>query len=239
MPHPLVALALSTASALGAAPSPAPAETPAVRYEPAGSPRAEQARRLLRESEALRTRIRLPQPVEVVARDCAGPPASWDAAQRRITLCYAGVDRLRRTLTGIAETEEADARTAGRRLDAALSVLFHHQLGHALGTLNGLPDAEDQADRLAALTLAADRPARAVPAAEARHLLAAGHDGLTGHPEGAEESATFACLLYGADPAANAAIAKGGWVPAQRAPSCAAEYGRVKAAAGSLVVKEP
>ncbi|MEW9547457.1 DUF4344 domain-containing metallopeptidase [Nonomuraea sp. NPDC050783] len=238
MPHPLVALALSMASTLGSAPAPAAAE-PAVRYEPAGSPGAEQARRLLQDSGALRTGIRLPEPVEVVARDCGEPAATWDAGQRRITICYALVDEVRRTLDGISTTEEADDRTAERRVEAALAALYHHQLGHALATMNGLPaGGEGQADQLAALTLAADRPADAVPAAEARHLLAAGHGGLD-HLKGTAESATFGCLLYGADPAANAAIAKGGWVPAQRAPSCAAEYERVRAAVGSLVVKGP
>ncbi|MGA4990900.1 DUF4344 domain-containing metallopeptidase [Nonomuraea bangladeshensis] len=240
MPHSLAALALSMVSALGAAPTPSPpaASPPAVRYEPAGSERAEQARRLLKESGALRTKIRLPRAVEVVARDCDGRSAPWDARESRITVCYSLVDRLESTLTGISETEEADARAIGRRVEAALTAFFHHELGHALGTLEGLPDAEDQADRLAALTLAADRPEQAVAAAEARHLLAVGHAGL-GHLAGEEESATFACLLYGADPARNAAIAKGGWVPAERAPSCAAEYQQAKSAAGPLIVKGP
>ncbi|QYC39126.1 hypothetical protein Nocox_07505 [Nonomuraea coxensis DSM 45129] len=240
MPHPLAALALSMASALGAAPTPSPpaASPPAVRFEPAGSERAEQARRLLKESDALRTKIRLPRAVEVVARDCDGRSAAWDAQESRITICYSMVDRMDRTLTGISETEEADARAADRRLDAALTAFFHHELGHALGTLGGLEDPEGQADTLAALTLAADRPGQAVPAAEARHLLAAGHAGL-GHLAGEEESATFACLLYGADPAANAAIAKGGWVPAERAPSCAGEYQEARAAAGPLISRSP
>ncbi|MED7927051.1 DUF4344 domain-containing metallopeptidase [Nonomuraea sp. LP-02] len=248
MPLPLAALALSMVSALGAAPTPSPpaASPPDVRFEPAGSERAEQARRLLKESGALRTKIRLPRAVEVVARDCDGRSAPWDARESRITICYSLVDRLESTLTGISETEEADARTTGRRIEAALTAFFHHELGHALddasGTPDGppdaLPDTADQADRLAALTLTADRPEQAIAAAEARHLLAAGHTGL-GHLAGEEESATFACLLYGADPARNAAIAKGGWVPADRAPSCAAEYQQAKSAAGPLIIKAP
>ncbi|MEV5553430.1 DUF4344 domain-containing metallopeptidase [Nonomuraea wenchangensis] len=238
MPHSLAALALSMASALGAAPTPSPpaASPPAVRFEPAGSERAEQARRLLKESDALRTKIRPPRAVEVVARDCDGRSAAWDARESRITICYSLVDRLRSTLNGISETEEADARTAGRRVEAALTAFFHHELGHALGTLGGLPDDAGRADRLAALTLVADRPEQAIPAAEARHLLAAGHAGL-GHLAGEEESATFACLLYGADPVRNAAIAKGGWVPADRAPSCAAEYQQARSDAGPLISK--
>ncbi|WP_188190543.1 DUF4344 domain-containing metallopeptidase [Nonomuraea sp. SYSU D8015] len=231
MPHPLIALVLSMTSTLGAAPSP----DLTVRYEPAGSPRAEQARKLLADSGALKTKIKLPKPVEVVARDCDEPRATWDGEERRIAICYSLVDKVRRTLTGIAQTEEADARTAAHRVDAALTVLFHHQLGHALGAMNGLPDDEGQADRFAALTLVADAPKRVIRAAEARHLLA-GHAGVD-HLSGPEESATFACLLYGADPAKHAPIAKGGWVPAERAPTCADEYNRAKSAIGGMTVK--
>ncbi|TMR93705.1 DUF4344 domain-containing metallopeptidase [Nonomuraea basaltis] len=231
MPHPLIALVLSMTSTLGAAPSP----ELTVRYEPAGSPRAEQARKLLKESDALKTGIKLPRPVKVVARDCDEASATWDGDERRITICYSLVDKVRRTLTGISQTEEADKRTTAARVDAALTVLFHHQLGHALGAMNGRPDSEGQADQLAALTLAADAPKRVVRAAEARHLLA-GHAGI-GHLSGLEASATFACLLYGADPAKHAGIAKGGWVPAERAPFCAGEYNRAKSALGTMVVK--
>ncbi|MFC7589279.1 DUF4344 domain-containing metallopeptidase [Nonomuraea antimicrobica] len=145
------------------------------------------------------------------------------------------VDRVRGTIKGISETEETDARAAGARLDGALTVLFHHQLGHALTTLNGLTDSSGQADQFAALTLPADAPERVVAAAEARHLLA-GHLDLD-HLSGRAESATFACLLYGADPAKYGRIAEGGWVPAERAPSCPGEYRRVKAAIGDRAVK--
>ncbi|WP_170222902.1 DUF4344 domain-containing metallopeptidase [Nonomuraea turkmeniaca] len=225
MPHSLLALVLT--STLGAAPSP----DLTVRYEPAGSPRAEQAMTVLKESEALKTGIKLPKPVEVVARDCDEPSATWDGEERRITICYSLVGEIRRTLTGISQTEEADARTTDHRVDAALTVLFHHQLGHALGAMNGLPDSEGQADQFAALTLASDAPKRVAHAAEARHLLA-GHTDLD-HLSGQDESATFACLLYGADPAKHARIAQGGWVPAERAPLCAGEYNRVKSAIGA------
>ncbi|MGP3954454.1 DUF4344 domain-containing metallopeptidase [Nonomuraea sp. 3N208] len=224
MPHSLLALVLT--STLGAAPSP----ELTVRYEPAGSPRAEQAREVLKDSGALKTGIKLPKPVEVVARDCDEPSATWDGEDRRITICYSLVSKIRRTLTGISQTEEADARTTNRRVDGALTALFHHQLGRALGTMNGLPDGAGQADRFAALTLLSDAPKRVVSAAEARHLLA-GHTGLD-HLSGPEESATFACLLYGADPVKYARIAQGGWVPAERAPTCADEYNRVKSAIG-------
>jgi hypothetical protein len=226
MPHSLIALVLSMTSTLGAAPSP----ELTVRYEPPGSPRAEQARTLLKESDALRTKVRPPKPVEVVARDCDEPKATWDRDERRITICYSLVDKIRRTLTGISQTEEADPRATARRVDAALTVLFHHQLGHALAAANGLPGGEEQADQFAALTLVSDAPKRVVAAAEARHLLA-GHAGVP-HFSGLDESAAFACLLYGADPAKYGRIVQGGWVPAERAPSCATEYDRVKSAAG-------
>ncbi|MGI5283522.1 DUF4344 domain-containing metallopeptidase [Nonomuraea polychroma] len=226
MPHSLLALVLT--STLGAAPAP----DLTVRYEPPGSPRAELARKVLKESEALKTRLKLPKPVEVVARDCDKPSATWDGAEHRITICYSLVGEVRRTLIGISQTEEADARTTDRRVDGALTALFHHQLGRALGAMNGLPDSEAWADQFAALTLASDAPKRVTAAAEARHLLAshAGLDRLTGQ----EGSATFACLLYGADPAKHARIAKGGWVPAARAPYCADEYSRVRSAIGAM-----
>ncbi|MGW0804893.1 DUF4344 domain-containing metallopeptidase [Nonomuraea sp. NPDC002799] len=231
MPHPVIALVLSMTSTLGAAPAP----ELSVRYEPPGSPRAQQAGKVLKESHALKTRIRLPRAIKVVARDCDSPTSAWDREKRRITICYSLVDKVRRTMTGISETEETDARTTAARVDGALAVLFHHQLGHALADLNGLSGGEAQADQLAALTLASDVPGHVVPAAEARHLLA-GHTGID-HLSGPDESATFACLLYGSDPAKHARIAQGGWVPAERAPSCAAEYQRVKAAVGSLAVR--
>ncbi|MEV4172267.1 DUF4344 domain-containing metallopeptidase [Nonomuraea sp. NPDC049709] len=231
MPHPVIALVLSMTSTLGAAPAP----ELSVRYERPDSSRAEQARQVLKDSGALRTGIRLPEPVKVVARDCDSPTATWDHERREITLCYSLVDKVRGTIKGISQTEETSPGAAQARLDGALSVLFHHQLGHALTTLNGMQDSDAQADQFAALTLAADRPRRAAAAAEARHLLA-GHAGID-HLSGLEESATFACLLYGSDPAGHARIAKGGWVPAERAPSCAAEYSRVKSTIGDKVVK--
>ncbi|MEV0389615.1 DUF4344 domain-containing metallopeptidase [Nonomuraea sp. NPDC050643] len=231
MPHPVIALVLSMTSTLGAAPAP----ELSVRYERPDSPRAEQAKRLLKESGALKTGIRLPQPVKVVARDCDEPATSWNHDEREITICYSLVDKVRRTMKGLAETEETDPRAAAARMDGALAVLFHHQLGHALTTLNGMQDSDGQADQFAALTLTADAPKRVVPAAEARHLLA-GHTGID-HLSGLDASAAFTCLLYGADPAKYGRIAESGWVPAERAPSCTGEYNRVKAAIGSMAVK--
>ncbi|MDP4504851.1 DUF4344 domain-containing metallopeptidase [Nonomuraea turcica] len=224
MPHSLLALVLT--STLGAAPSP----ELTVRYEPAGSPRAEHARQVLKDSGALKIGIKLPKPVEVVARDCDEPSATWDGEDRRITICYSLVGKIRRTLTGIAQTEEADARTTNRRVDGALTALFHHELGHAQGAMKGLPGGASRADQFAALTLASEPPKRVAAAAEARHLLAE-HTGLD-DLSGPEEAATFACLLYGADPAKHVRIAQGGWVPAERAPTCADEYNRVKSAIG-------
>ncbi|MEV6032291.1 DUF4344 domain-containing metallopeptidase [Nonomuraea sp. NPDC052116] len=231
MPHPLIALVLSMTSTLGAAPS----SDLSVRYEQPGSPGAEQARKLLKDGETLKTRIRLPASVKVVARDCDAPEATWDLEERRITICYQLVDKVRHVMDGISETEETDARTRSARMDGALAVLFHHQLGHALTTLNGLADSEEQADHFAALTLASDAPKRVVAAAEARHLLA-GHAGID-HLSGPPESATFSCLLYGADPGKYDRIAQGGWVPPERAPTCADEYDRVRSAVGSMAVK--
>ncbi|MEV4801319.1 DUF4344 domain-containing metallopeptidase [Nonomuraea sp. NPDC049421] len=233
MPHPVIALVLSITSALGAAPSP----EVSVRYEQPSSNRAEQAERLLKKSEALKTDIMPPREVKVVARDCDSPEATWSSGERRITICYSLVDKVHRTIKGISETEEADAKATGARTDGALAMLFHRQLGHALTTLNGLPDSVGQADQFAALTLLADDPEHVVAAAEARHLLA-GHDGAE-HLEGMKESATFACLLYGSDPAKYAPIAKGGWVPPERAPSCPAEYERVRSAIGGAVRTGP
>src|SRR5690606_29466895 len=140
------------------------------------SARAEQAEKLLKKSGALKTDIRTPRPVQVVARDCDSPKATWNDGKRRITICYSLVDRVHRTITGISQTEEADEKTTGARTDGALAVLFHRQLGHALTRLNGMPDSAEQADQFAALTLLADDPEHVVAAAEARHLLA-GHDG--------------------------------------------------------------
>ncbi|MEO3871751.1 DUF4344 domain-containing metallopeptidase [Nonomuraea sp. B12E4] len=232
MPHPVIALVLSMTSTLGAAPS----TGLSVRYEPAGSPQAEQARELLKDSDVLKTRIRLPEPVKVVARDCDSPTATWDRAEREITICYSLVDKVRRTMEGISETEEADAKVAATRTDGALAALFHHELGHALTTLNGMSDSDPQADEFAALTLPVDAPGSVVPAAEARHLLAAGHAGID-HLSGMAESATFACLLYGADPTRYDRIARGGWIPAERVPTCVNDYNRVKSAIGSKAVK--
>ncbi|MEU8317457.1 DUF4344 domain-containing metallopeptidase [Nonomuraea sp. NPDC048881] len=224
MPHPLIALVLSLTSTLGAAPS--------VRYEPAGTAREQHARKLLKDSGVLRTRL---GGVQVVARGCDAPRATWNGDRRRITICYSLVAKIDRTLTGVSETEEADRRTAAARVDGALAALYHHQLGHALAALNGLPADEPQADRFAALTLAARGGGHVVAAAEARHLLAAHTH--ADHLSGTAASATFACLLYGADPVKYARIAKGGWVPAERVPSCRAEYERARAELGSLAVK--
>ncbi|AQZ66311.1 unnamed protein product [[Actinomadura] parvosata subsp. kistnae] len=229
MPHPVLALVLSMTSTLGAAPSP----EPSVRYEPPASPRAEQAERLLKDTGALETDVRLPEPVKVVARDCEAPKATWDHGKREITICYSLVDQVQRTIKGISQTEETGEKAAEARVRGALSVLFHHQLGHALTTLNGMTDGEAQADEFAALTLVADTPKRVVAAAEARHLLA-GHAGID-HLSGMEQSATFACLLYGSDPGAYSKIVKGGWVPPERAPSCAGEHDRVRSAIGDKV----
>jgi hypothetical protein len=226
MPNPLIALVLSLTSTLGAAPP--------ARYEPAGPPREQQARKLLKDSGVL-DKARLPGRVEVVARHCDAPRATWDRGKRRITICYSLVDRIRRTLTGISETEEADARTTAARVDGALAALVHHEIGHALSDLNGRPGDELEADRFAALTLTAYDGGRVVAAAEARHLLA-GHAKLD-HLSGTAESATFACLLYGSDPVKYARIARGGWVPAERAPSCKDEYNQVKSTLGPMAVK--
>ncbi|MEV0313400.1 DUF4344 domain-containing metallopeptidase [Nonomuraea fuscirosea] len=231
MPHPVIALVLSVTSTLVTAPAP----QLSVRYEQPGSRSAEEARRLLKDSGVLKTRLRLPERVEVVAQDCDTPAARWNHDKRRITLCYSLVDKVRDTIKGISETEETGDHAEEHRMDGALSVLFHHQLGHALTTLNGLPDSDAQADQFAALALAADAPKRVVAAAEARHLLA-GHAGID-HLSGMEESAAFACLLYGTDPAKYGPIAKGGWVPPERAPSCSGEYAKVKSAIGDKVVK--
>lgn len=224
MPNPLIALVLSLTSTLGTAPS--------VRYEPADTAREQHARKLLKDSGVLRKGLGR---VEVVARGCDSPRATWNPGERRITICYSLVGKISRTLAGISETEEADRRTTAARVDGALAALYHHQLGHALAALNGLPGDERQADRFAALTLTSRESGRVVAAAEARHLLAA-HT-RADHLSGTAESATFACLLYGADPVRYARIARGGWVPAERAPSCKDEYDQAKSALGALAVK--
>ncbi|MEV0622480.1 DUF4344 domain-containing metallopeptidase [Nonomuraea sp. NPDC050404] len=231
MPHPVIALVLSMTSTLGAAPS----SELSVRYERPDSASAEQAKKLLKDSRVLKTGLRLPEQVKVVARNCDSPKATWDHDKREISLCYSLVGKVRDTIKGISETEEIDGKATDARMEGALTALFHHELGHALSTLNGMTDDDRQADLFAALTLTADRPKRVVAAAEARHLLA-GHLGID-HLSGMEESATFACLLYGSDPARYGPIVKGGWVPAERAGSCAGEYNQVKSAIGDKVVK--
>ncbi|WP_336212371.1 DUF4344 domain-containing metallopeptidase [Nonomuraea sp. LPB2021202275-12-8] len=232
MPHPQVAGA--TALVLGLSPLVTAPVEPSVRYEAADSAQSEQARRVLQDSGALTTTTRLPEPISVVARDCDSPEATWDREERRITICYSLVTRVQKTLQGISETEEADARTTTARVHGALSVLFHHKLGHALASLHDLDGGEELADRFAALTLTASRPpaGRVVPAAEARHLLA-WHGGVP-HLKGPARSATFACLVYGADTTAYGRVAKGGSVPPERTPTCAAEHDKARTELGGL-----
>ncbi|MEU6997316.1 DUF4344 domain-containing metallopeptidase [Nonomuraea sp. NPDC046570] len=231
-------LAGSTALVLGLPAQAATGDPVQVRYERPGSSSTAKAALLLRESGVLRTRLRLPDKVTVVAKDCGAPKASWDHERRRITFCYELVKQLSKTLTGIAETEETLDRRHDTRVDAALAVLFHHQLGHAATSLYGMrsPSAEALPDRFAALTLTAEygrQPKTVIAAAEARHLL--GSNAPLHHLGGPTESATFACHLYGASPKAHGRIASAGWLPADRAPGCAQEYSRLKTDLGGYV----
>ncbi|MFI6320060.1 DUF4344 domain-containing metallopeptidase [Nonomuraea sp. NPDC050556] len=112
-------------------------------------------------------------------------------------------------LTQILETEEGDLRRVPQLTKGAMAVIDRVKLA----------TSEEQA----ALSLANTKDKRLIlAAAEARHLLAGNttidHLG----------SPTLACILYGSNPHAYRRIRTQGWVPADRAPGCAAEYESVK-----------
>ncbi|MFF5702291.1 DUF4344 domain-containing metallopeptidase [Streptomyces sp. NPDC012794] len=195
----LCAALLAASSGCGKEP---PAPGFAIRYEDPDRPDEDHAallrsrRPVERAVEALNAYLRLPARVTVLARSCAGEGTGYDPDARRIELCYDDLAE-ERALLGDDEAA-ADVTTE----------TVHHEAGHALIDLLGLPVAsdraeEDAADRFAAFMLIREGPRgeRALrAAAEAYRLSPPADPGPDEHAPPAARAAAHLCLLHGAAP---------------------------------------
>lgn len=181
-------------------------------------------------------KVRLPNPLPVVFKECGMANAFYSPSKHAITLCHEYFD-YRYGLFKKAGLDEAKARESS---SGAMAFSFMHEFGHALHHELGLPitgRGEDAADEIAAVWLAQLGPSGkkiAMLAARAHYensKLPTHEDAYWDeHSLSLQRVAAILCLLYGSDAKAYAPIMKAFEVNPNRLAKCKRDYPlRVKA----------
>jgi hypothetical protein len=185
-------------------------------------------------SGSMASQFKLQQNIDVFFRQCGVENAFYDTETRSITLCY----ELFSQLGAAFSSEEATAEEVGSAVLGASYFIFLHEFGHALVHNLDLPvtgKEEDAVDDLATLILInAGEQGEASVVAGLLHFAALSEARETGdasrlafwdeHSLHGQRLYSVACLLYGSDPDAFAALVGPKGLPAERAGRCPAEF---------------
>jgi len=212
-------------------------------YGDATTPEATRGRAVMTDSRMLEVladdvnkSLELPGDIALVGEQCGRVNASWNAADRRIKICYELVDL---SLRLFGDTDSPDSV-----VEATNSTIgtFFHELSHALISVYDLPFTgreEDVADQLAAFAILEPNavlkdfpdPARVAEDYALMFRLWAQQRGDVGESDFAaahsiNEARTYnlRCWVYGSDPAAHATMITQEELPADRAAGCHEEY---------------
>lgn len=182
-----------------------------------------------RVSARIEERFVLPRDLRVVHLACGEPNAFYDPSKSRIRMCDELLEKVAAVTRSVADLSEQDVLM---RVHSTWVLMFLHEVGHAFIDIFELPvlgNEEDAVDRFAALLLI--NAGEATMAQLAFHYYAE----LDGAPQDAKLFAdehgldlqryyTGLCVVYGSDPELHADIVEQGFLSAERASRCVAEY---------------
>ena len=223
-------------------------------YGDATTPEAILGRDLMKNSKMLEVlaadvnkSLKLPDDIALVGEQCGRVTATWNAADRRIKICYELVD-LSLRIFGDSDSPDSVAEATNSTIGT-----FFHELSHALISVYDLPFTgreEDVADQLAAFAILEPNavlkdfpdPARVAEDYALMFRLWAQQRGDVGESDFAaahsiNEARTYnlRCWTYGSDPAAHASMVTEGKLPADRAAGCREEYQQLSRAWSRLL----
>ncbi|MER7947180.1 DUF4344 domain-containing metallopeptidase [Streptomyces sp. NPDC096079] len=232
-----------------------------VEYRPAQTQEDAAEQEFLQDNEVLESAaahvndlVGLPGNIPLVGVSCDEANAAWDPETQSIYFCY-GYAGLFRSVFAEQNTDGSPAEQARATDDDVIgfsnSTVFH-EFAHALIDVYDLPVTgreEDAADQLSALLLSEDslHQGYAVSAIEAWAALAqATEQGdisaqlADEHSLSSQRFYNTTCWLYGSDPELYRSVVltednPGGFLPADRAARCPAEYQQMLKAWGTLL----
>lgn len=221
-----------------------------VEYRPPQDPAHQVLADSLRQRKVLETFadvlsvIRLPKPLTLVLQGCDGTSNAWYSPEKgAVIFCYEYVAEIVRG----APTTPAHGLTAEDARDGPIAFVLLHETGHALFDLLSVPllgHEEDAADQIAGYVLARtghETARRLLGGAawmygrEAKRRTADQSDFADVHALDAQRYYNVLCLTYGSDPEAFVSLVKNGYLPEERAETCAEEWAQVDYAVSVLI----
>ncbi len=205
-------------------------------------------RRALERIQALLAGVPLPRRLTLAVEGCDGEiNASYDDSTTRVTICYEYLAYIQETSRDLPRQAIEAGLTPQTYVVGPFLEVVLHEVAHALFDLLKVPilgREEDAADQLAAYILLQldDDEARQVILSIATMYAQEAQDIPTKLKEFADEHGTPAqrffnllCIGYGARPMLFADVVEKGFLPAERAHQCAAEYRQVSYAVSRLI----
>jgi hypothetical protein len=253
---------LATLATAGVAAQPASAQIPpelkndkiSFAYVPPESPKLQpimerlKNRQLLEKLAAFLSPLQLPHAFYLLARECKEPNAFYNPSNWRIEICYEMIELIEKVAP--RPNNPIDGFTREEVVVGAFVGVLIHEVGHAAFDMFNVPvfgREEDAADEMAGFLAVQfnKQVAHTVTRGFAFLWRAAGR--LGGEPKdwaeysdehGANQQRYYnvLCMGYGADPQHFKDFIDKGWLPKERAASCAAEYQQVRQAFSKTVL---
>lgn len=187
--------------------------------------------------------LRLPRDINGVFRNCGEINAFYDPAKREVIVCYELISTLYDTAARNSNNEAENSQF----IIGATLFFFLHEVGHALVDQLELPitgKEEDAVDEIATLIMLSgddegggNDGAKLVAAAAYQFRdMAATRQSMTDlvfwdeHSLDAQRMYGILCMIYGANPNANASMVGDHGLPKARADQCPADYQKRKRA---------
>lgn len=183
-------------------------------------------------ADVVNATLNLPRDVPVIFDTCGEPNALFRPDAKDIIMCYEMVGYM---VDLFANEPGATEEEIGEAIIGSLGFFLLHEMGHALVNVLDLPitgKEEDAVDDLASLILlAGDGHDLLLAAADSFEAFSAGLSGNTAelpfwdeHSLSPQRSFTIACLVYGSEPQAYAALVGPNMLPAERAVRCESDF---------------
>jgi hypothetical protein len=257
-----IGVLLATLAAAGVAAQPASAQIPpelkndkiSFAYVPPESPKLQpimerlKSRQLLEKLAAFLAPLQLPHAFYLIARECKEANAFYNPSNWRIEICYEMIELIEKVAP--LPNDPIDGFTREEVVVGAFVGVLIHEVGHAAFDMFNVPvfgREEDAADEMAGFLAVQfnKQVAHTVTRGFAFLWRAAGRMG--GEPKdwaeysdehGANQQRYYnvLCMGYGADPQHFKDFIDKGWLPKERAASCAAEYQQVRQAFSKTVL---
>ena len=214
-----------------------------VSYENAASGQAIAGRTMMMKTHLLENMaekvngtLKLPHDIALVGAQCGEPNAYWNAAEKKITICYEDVNQSLRSFKAAGDADPIPAALNATR------ATFYHELAHAAIDFGRLPitgKEEDASDQLVVyLFLTPDGNGNVEPGAEqavrdyarmfehyAESEGALSEEDFAGkHPVNQARMYNMLCWMYGSDPVKFERLVTDGELPESRAAGCENEF---------------